>query len=67
MLVLTDHSNRSMQGIYFAIKVSENTCKLCSLSSLQDLPSRYGLLCYCTHMMLISRVRKQIVGATEIL
>ena len=28
VLVLMDHNNKSMQGIYFAIKVSEDTCKL---------------------------------------
>lgn len=37
VLVLMDHNNKSMQGIYFAIKVSEDTCKLFFPGSLQDV------------------------------
>lgn len=33
MLVLMGHNNKSMQGIYFAIKVSEDTCKFYFLDS----------------------------------
>ena len=33
MLVLMVHNNKSMQGIYFAIKVSEDPCKFYFLGS----------------------------------
>lgn len=37
-LLLMDHKNKSMQGIYFVIKVSEDTCKLFFFpGSLQDV------------------------------
>lgn len=49
------HNNKSMQAIYFAIKVSEDICKFYFLGSLQDAteskpsPSRSGL-CITVHI-----------------